>query len=388
MSLESLKLALDALDEPSSCEGVVRLHDSLAIILPDGDLVAADDPIFVDWLLAHGEPAPFGHDRETKLDPAVRDAARLVTRGDTRISGFEPAQLLGEIEAVLSPRTHLAASSTDVLVYPTGGHFAKHKDTPHSTDLIGTLIVGLPIEHRGGAFVVDDRVYDWSGAVEPDTLRWVALFGDADHEVKPVEAGARVTLVYALWQTSRVRHDPARSRRLDALRTAARTLELTSQPLMLPCVRQVIALDGDQPQDLDILRGVDRDVADVLESAGFRVVVRTCVAVHDLEANTDYGEPAWWFARLARPLLAPDIAAMLDCLTFTAPFGDGGGYYDEDATNLEPFLAGTVPLDNWIFRTAAAMTFVRAIDFAGDGFIGNGATSSYIYKLAALEVSG
>src|SRR5580692_5057655 len=135
MSLESLKLALDALDEPSSCEGVVRLHDSLAIILPDGDLVAADDPILVDWLLAHGEPAPFGHDRETKLDPAVRHATRLVTRGDARISGFDPAELLGEIEAVLSPRTHLAATLTDVLVYPPGGHFAKHKDTPHSTEL-------------------------------------------------------------------------------------------------------------------------------------------------------------------------------------------------------------------------------------------------------------
>jgi 2OG-Fe(II) oxygenase superfamily len=387
MSLESLKAALDALDEPSTCEGTVRSRDAMAIILPDGDLVAVDDPIFVDWLLAHGEPAPFGHNHETKLDPAVRHGTRLVTRGEARISGFDPAELLGEIEAVLSPRTHLAATLTDVLVYPPGGHFATHKDTPHSTDLIGTLIVGLPIEHRGGTFVVDDRVFDWSGAVEPDTLRWVALFGDADHEVKAVEAGARVTLVYALWQTSRVRNDPARSRRVDALRAALRTLELTSQPLMLPCVRQVIALDGDQPQDLDILRGVDRDVADVLESAGFRVVVRTCVAAHDLEAATDYGEPEWSFARLARPLLAPDIEAMLDCITFTAPSGDGGGYFEDDTTNLEPFLVGTVPIENWIFRHAAAMTFVRAIDFANDGFVGNGATSSYIYKLAALEVS-
>jgi hypothetical protein len=386
MSLERLKLALDALDEPSTCEGTLRPSDAVAIIVPDGDLVAADDPILVDWLLAHGEPAPFGHDRETKLDPTVRHATRLVTRGETRISGFDPAELLGEIEAVLSPRAHLAATLTDVLVYPAGGHFATHKDTPHSTELIGTLIVGLPVEHRGGAFVVGERVFDWSGPADADALRWVALFGDADHEVKLVESGARVTLVYALWQTSRVRDDPARARRVDALRAAARTLELTAQPLMIPCARQVIALDGDQPQDLDILRGVDRDVADVLESAGFRVVVRTCVAARDLEANLDY-EPEWTFARLARPWLAPDIAAVLDCLTFTAPFGDGGGYFDEDATNLEPFLVGTVPLESWLFRTAAATTFVRAIDFAADGFVGNGATSAYIYKLAALEVS-
>src|SRR5580704_7976792 len=146
MSLDDLKNALDALDEPSACEGTTRLRGSLAIVLPDDDLGTVDDPIFVDWLLAHGEPAPFGQNSETKLDPAVRRGMRLVARGDARIDGFDPGHLLGEIEEVLSPRTHLAATLTDVLIYPVGGHFAKHKDTPQSADLIGTLIVGLPIE--------------------------------------------------------------------------------------------------------------------------------------------------------------------------------------------------------------------------------------------------
>jgi hypothetical protein len=391
VSLEDVRNALDALDEPSACEGTARLRDALAIVLPDGDLAAVDDPIFVEWLLAHGEPAPFGQGGETKLDPAVRRGERLAARGDARIVGFTPDELLGEIEELLSPRAHLAATLTDVLVYSAGGHFAKHKDTPQSQELIGTLIVGLPIEHRGGAFHVHEgaspRVFDWSGPVERDVLRWVALFGDADHEVRPVEDGARVTLVYALWSTARVRHDPARFRRVDTLRAAVRTLRLTSEPLMIPCARQVIALDGEQPQSLDILRGVDRDVADVFVSAGFRVVVRTCVAARDLEAFAGY-EPEWWFARLARPLRATEIEAMLDCVTFVEPSGDGGGYYEEDVTNLVPYLVGTVPLENWLFRRAAVMTFVRAIDFASDGFVGNAATNAYFYKLAALEVVG
>jgi hypothetical protein len=389
VSLDDVKAALDVLDEPSACEGIARLRAPLAIVLPDGDLGAVDDPIFVDWLLAHGEPAPFGHGGETKLDPVVRHGTRLAARGNARVVGFTPEELFGDIEEVLSPRTHLAATLTDVLVYATGGHFATHKDTPQSAELIGTLIVGLPIEHRGGAFHVaggtSPRVVDWSGPVEPDVLRWVALFGDADHEVRPVEAGARVTLVYALWRTERVRQDAARFRRIDALRAAVRTLEPMSEPLMIPCSRQVIALDGEQPQALDTLRGVDRDVADVFVTAGYRVVVRTCVAARDLEFFEGY--PEWSFARLARPLHASDIEAMLECVTFGDPSGDGGGYSDDDVTNLEPYLASTVPLENWIFRAAAAMTFMRAIDFASDGFVGNAATNAYLYKLAALEVT-
>jgi hypothetical protein len=37
--------------------------------------------------------------------------------------------------------------------------------------------------------------------------------------------------------------------------------------------------------------------------------------------------------------------------------------------------------------THAAATFLRAIDFADDGFIGNAAYETHVYKLAALEVT-
>ncbi|HEX7704716.1 MAG TPA: hypothetical protein VF403_28440, partial [Kofleriaceae bacterium] len=88
MSLDDLKRSLQALDEPTFCEGTVQLTERLAIMLPDGDLAAPDDPTFVDWLVEHGEPAPFGQASETKLDPAVRYATRLVARGAARIGGF------------------------------------------------------------------------------------------------------------------------------------------------------------------------------------------------------------------------------------------------------------------------------------------------------------
>lgn len=392
--MEGLRRALESLDEPSSCEGTFRITERLAIMLPDGDLAAADDAAFVDWLVEHGELAPFGHARETKIDPAVRLASRV---GGLQVGGFDPADVLGEIEAALSPRMHLVATLTDLLVYPTGGHFAQHKDTPRSPELVGTLIVGLPIEHAGGAFQIHDgrgtRVIDWSGPVDPTLLKWVALFSDVDHEITPVESGARVTLVYALAMSDRVRRDNGWHDRIAAVAASARRLQLPETgPLMIACARHVIALDGPQPQGIETLRGVDRDLADALEDAGLHVAVRTCLVARDLEDDSASSsrfraEGELFFARLDRPFLETDIAALLDCVTFQQSSGDGGGVMDEDNSNLEPYLVDTVPVENWIIRGTAAATFIRAVEFAGDGFIGNAANDAFLYKLAALEVT-
>lgn len=361
-------------------------------MLPDGDLAAVDDPGFVSWLVEHGEPAPFGHAGTTKLDPSVRQATRLVARGGAHVGGFDPADVLGAIEAALSPRAHLTATLTDVLVYPVGGHFAWHKDTPTSADLIGTLVVGLPIPHRGGAFQIEDTRVDWSGPAFANELRWVAMFSDVDHANEPVEDGARVTLVYSLAVSERTREDRDRDRRVAALTERLRHLQLPEQgPLMIACTRHVIALDGPQPQAVTTLRGADRDVAEALQRAGFSVAVRTCVAAQNVE---DYpGEnlgPSGevHFARLRHPLLPHEVDALLECVVFDEQgCGDGGGYNDGDESSLAPWIADRVPAANWVFRTLAASTFLRAFDFADDDFIGNGAIGVHLYKLAALEVT-
>ncbi len=376
----------------------MRLDERLAVMLPDGDVAAIDDPHFVDWLVEHGEPAPFGQRGETKLDPQVRAATRLKARGEALISGFDPANILDEIEQVLSPRMHLVATLTDVLVYPRGGHFAPHMDTPRTPELLGTLVVGLPIEHDGGAFTIVDRtethVVDWSGPCDPTKLRWVALFSDAEHAIRPVTRGSRVTLVYSLSFSGEPRDDDTWLARIGAVRAAAQQLEPRASPIMIACTRHVIKLDGPQPQSLWILRGADRDVADAIASAGFKVTVRTCIAARRDDYDLDQKLPRHFrdldpsFGRLARPLPDEDVAALLDCVTFEEPWGaDGGGYMDEaEASSLMPYLVDTVPVESWVMRRNAAATFLRAADHAADGFIGNGADSSYLYKLAALEI--
>lgn len=400
--LAELQRALAALEDPTWCEGTLALDEAIALILPDGDMVSADEPQLVPWLLAHGEPAPFGHNNETVIDPAVRAATRLTARGAVRIDGFAPARILPAIEATLSPHRHLAATLTDVLVYAPGGHFATHKDTPTDANLVGTLIVGLPIEHEGGAFVVEyDTKIAWSGAVDRRAARWLAMFTDVDHAVEPVTSGARVTLVYALHATERPRVDEARDARMAALREAIAQLRfagrsLSITPLMIACARHVIAPDAPQPQHVDALRGQDREIANAFADAGYRVAVRTCLAARDRDFETEeelarrtlVDGPDVFLARLREPLLQAQIDALLRCIVFDRIINDGcGPFRDDEIMSIEPWIEGRIAPDRWIFRRGAAATFLREIEFSGDGFVGNSGGSSYLYKLAALELT-
>ena len=253
------------------------------------------------------------------------------------------------------------------------------------------MIVGLPIEHHGGGFEIGDvGVVDWSGPVDPHVLQWVAIFSDVDHAIMPVTAGYRVTLVYSLLLTDRPRADRVRDERTVALRAAASQLQLPADgPLMIACTRHVIAIDGEQPQPIETLRGADRDIADVLVEAGYAVTVRTCIAARNVESDRAAPfsrEDEVYYARLARPLFIKEVEALLDCVVFDNARGDGGGYFDDDASSLSPWIASRVGAANWMIRSTALVTFMRAVDFADDGFVGNGAYETHLYKLAALEV--
>src|SRR6185295_5890681 len=189
-----------------------------------------------------------------------------------------------QIESTLSPTAKLSATLTDVLVYQKGGKFEKHKDTPRSPDLVGTLIVGLPIAHTGGEFVVNDgsaaKTFDWSGKPDAATVPWVAFFSDVDHEIKPVKSGARVTLVYSLHRTTTPRTDKAATSRRDLIKSGVKELKLPKTgTLMIACGRHAIAeAESMQPQDISTLRGADRDIAEALVEAGYGVAVRACIA--------------------------------------------------------------------------------------------------------------
>jgi hypothetical protein len=216
-------------------------------------------------------------------------------------------------------------------------------------------------------------------------VRWVALFSDADHEVLPVTSGTRVTLVYSLSQSKRPRitgPDP----RLGPARRAAAAMELAREPLMIACTRQVIApVDTKSVQSIDVLRGLDREVADLLIESGFAVAVRSCI----LDAETDRGafDGVWSIARLSKPIPLKVIRGIDDTVTFS----DSASYDGEeipDATCLGPFILDSLQRESWVIRRNAAATLLaKAEMFSTDGDFGNEGHEAHIYTLAALEVT-
>ena len=156
------------------------------------------------------------------------------------------------------------------------------------------------------------------------------------------------------------------------------------------CTRQIIT-DEVQPQRLDNLRGLDRDVADALVDAGFDVAVRACAVPS--ERRYDETEPPRFpvrgdrdhIARLSRPI-PPDLLTTFECVVF-APDHEVD-WNDEHGTSLAAYVLDEVSFDRWVIRDTAAATYLLEVEFADGGiWFGNMGYDAYFYTLAALEVT-
>ena len=88
-----------------------------------------------------------------------------------------------------------------LLLYKSGGFFKKHRDTEKANGMFGTLVVQLPSVYSGGFFVVshaqENKTFDLgSNGPSAYACHFVAHYADCEHEIKPVEAGYRLALVY------------------------------------------------------------------------------------------------------------------------------------------------------------------------------------------------
>jgi hypothetical protein len=375
-------------DEPIFCEGTAKL-EALALTFADGEKISLTKPAdFVKELLARSEPAPFGDGTRTKTDPNVRAAARATDRERVRVAGFDPTSVLEEIEKALSPRWHLEAKLTDVLVYGEGGHFASHRDTPMEPEMLGTLVVALPIAYEGGALALDDG----AGRTKVDLraakgkARWVAFFGDVDHVVERVASGHRVTLAYRLTRTKKARDaSDARAAAFGVALDAA-----IADPawcpdggeLCVPCARRVIVEKGKSSAPIDALRDVDRDLAEAARARRLDVdVVPFIGAAHEprkrgwLDAD-DY-------ARLSRPLTQAEAAALEETITF-ANEATSDEFDDVDASTLGRFIASQDVIV--LARPAAQSSLLAEGIFSATGHFGNEHYDALLYEFVALRV--
>jgi len=387
-AFDRLQDALDTLASVRWCEGALA-PTSLTVSV-GGESAKLDD---VAWLSAHAEPAPFGQAGETKIDRAVRSTLRLRARGAATIRGLELAGILERIEEAFSLECHVEATLLDVLVYPPGGRFLRHKDTPRLAHQLGTLLVEVPVTHRGGDLVLiegdDEHRVAWS---TPGTgPRWVAFYGDVDHTVDEVESGTRVTLAYVLTASERPRTDPTLAAHLDAIADAAIALladteRVPDNGLIVPCERLAIAPDDrTEPLTLAMLRGHDAAIARTFERCGF--AVRVVELVIPSEGDHDhFPEPDDWGTQPLKRPIPPSVFANVDAVSYEDD-ADTEEYGPMQIASIESYLADRdeeLEEATWLIRRGAGAKLVHEGLFSPTGYFGNEASDGFLYLAAAL----
>ncbi|EWG41439.1 hypothetical protein FVEG_03561 [Fusarium verticillioides 7600] len=179
-------------------------------------LPLAVDPVARDAfnaLLADCQPATFGIGSQEVLNEEYRKAGKMNT--EDFCTNFNPYEhgIVDTINQVLAQASVTDARGLGVKaelyklnVYSgPSGKFKPHVDTPRSDRQMGSLVVSLPVEHKGGQLAVrhggSEIIFDWSPK-SAEAIQWAAFFSDCEHEVLQVTEGHRVTLTYNLFWTN------------------------------------------------------------------------------------------------------------------------------------------------------------------------------------------
>ena len=147
--------------------------------------------------------ASFGYKDKNVTDKSYRDALCLDPTSFATTFQLCGTPIIKQIESVVPncASSGLQAELYKLNIYPAGGFFKPHVDTPQSGQMIGSLVVCLPTQFSGGDLAVrhqnEEIRYNWSSDV-PNCLSWAMFFSDIEHEVLPVTEGYRVTLTYNL----------------------------------------------------------------------------------------------------------------------------------------------------------------------------------------------
>ncbi|MFZ0015160.1 MAG: 2OG-Fe(II) oxygenase, partial [Acidimicrobiia bacterium] len=221
--------------------------------------------------------APYGKGTETLVDTDVR-----------RVWELDPEQFhltnpnWQEWLSVLTDRVRdelglgkrkLTPHLYKLLVYEAGSFFLSHRDGEKLDRMVATLVIGLPSVHEGGELIVTHEgtphVIEFAGASSGHELSFAAFYADCQHEVRPLQSGYRLCLVYNLTLArSRGKKGilaPTTAGAVEAVRGWLDEWRETDDAQKL-----AVTLEHQYTQDsltLDTLKGVDRARAEVLFTA-------------------------------------------------------------------------------------------------------------------------
>jgi hypothetical protein len=159
-------------------------------------------PVQARQLIAIADRAPYGRGPETIVDTSVRRTWQI--RPDrVRLGGKHWQASLDRIVALAAERLGVGepvtASFYKLLIYDEGSFFVGHRDTEKEPGMFATLVLALPSLSSGGELVVRHKGREVKldlASDEPSEMTFAAFYADCVHEVLPITAGCRATLIY------------------------------------------------------------------------------------------------------------------------------------------------------------------------------------------------
>ena len=202
---------LQEVDRPGNFAtgGHFRFYPPTLVVEGVGPLALPLLPMQAKALIATAQPAPYGRGEETLVDRSVRrtwqvDAERLTIEGEGWRESLE--KLVGDVKRTLGVRGMVEAELYKLLIYDEGSFFVEHRDTEKREGMFATLVIVLPCDYEGGELMVrhqgQEKCFDLH-ANAADSAGYAAFFADCRHEVRPITAGYRLTLIYNLIRTDK-----------------------------------------------------------------------------------------------------------------------------------------------------------------------------------------
>ncbi len=186
--------------------------DTVNILVGNNNETQYALPRNLNELLSYAQKSSYGdlQTQETKLNNDVRLSYEI--RNFIELPRFKNIldHLTKHVSKFMFNGQPIEFVRNKINIYPVGGHFNKHVDTPRENN-VGSLVVALPLfKYRGGDFVLwptresneDNSTSDEIYCGESNTILATAFYSYCPHEVKMVqqhpehENSARVTITY------------------------------------------------------------------------------------------------------------------------------------------------------------------------------------------------
>jgi hypothetical protein len=254
-------------------------------------------------------PARYGLREKTLLDPRVRDTWEIGKRQIKLDARHWQRTLDPKLELIardlgLPDGAKLRAELHNLLIYGPGQFFAPHQDSEKADGMIGSLVVLLPSDSKGGALAIEHHDAQVSYRGSPNQLVLVAFYADCRHEVRRVTSGYRAALTFNLFLDAAAhRSERPASKPVDALIEFVRDYFATPRPARGPLwpsepapERLVYLLDHEYTQkglSWRALKNGDAVRASLLREVADRLDCEIVLALADVHETWSCEDDGW-----------------------------------------------------------------------------------------------